>query len=97
MSRGLPRNVYRTSSGKYAARYTDFGVGVYIATFDTVEKAVRAIRERETTATQLRRRGGSVHEMRPDYFVVRGPSPKRRCLGCFRNRREAERTLAGLN
>jgi len=97
MNRELPRNVWRTASGKFAARYTDFGVSVYIASFSTVEEAVRAILERETTANRLRRRGGSVHEMRPNYFMVRGPSPKRRCIGFYRNRREAERALAGLN
>ena len=96
MRRVLPRNIYRTMSGKYAARYSDFGIRIYIASFDTVEEASRAIRERETTARLLRRRGGSVYEMKPNYFLVRGPSPGRRSLGCYRNRREAEQALAEL-
>lgn len=94
--RDLPRNVYRTASGRFAARYTDFGVGIYIASFDTAEEAAQAVLEREATANRLRRRSGSIYEMRQNYFLARGPSPERPYIGCFRNRWAAERALANL-
>jgi hypothetical protein len=89
----LPKGAYRTQSGKYAARYYERGLSIYIGSFATIDEAAEAAAEAQRGALKMREGIGSVHRNRPGYFFALGPGPERKYLGHFSSRWAARMAL----
>jgi hypothetical protein len=97
---GLPPGVYRTSDGRH------FGARVWIARLlhdlgcfnnpDDAAAVVRQVEERHPNRL-TRRRGYSISAHRGDWFLLRGPSPGRKCYGLFPTQWHAEQAAKRLN